>query len=1119
MIYSCCDENRRAAVLANTTTSGVNGIDYLEVLDHESPVSSLRQRTLLIYCLKPVQTDLTSKNVLIVGGESVTGITAQWIAPATPVPAQITAEAAAFSASGDTADATADTTFFANLAAQSNADQILVVRVSQYGDFSRYTFRLVNDAAAAAQDSFDIPEALSTFDPQLAEICFSFKVECGPEFDCNPVAPDCPPDLPTPPPINYLAKDYSSFRQVMLDRLNQLLPSWNASSEADIGVMLAELVSYAGDQLSYRQDAITTEAYLLTARSRISLRRHALLVDYRVHEGCNARVWMQVTVSTAAGVAVFLDRKKTRFYTFAPGMPTTLAVGADTEQAALIAGVVVFEPMQNANLFSELNLIYFYTWGDRNCCLPQGSTEATLKGAYANLQVGDVLIFQEVMGPQTGFPADADIRHRCAVRLTAVTTQTAAGQPLTDPLFDINGAMITTLGQTAQSVTEIQWSSDDALPFPVCISSQYVDSTGKTQSLINVSVVLGNIVLADQGLSIPKTALGTVPGPSLYIPPNPAANRCSPTPRQALPVRFRPPLAQSPITQAVPLPLAGSPSTSSAVPLKSTGFVSLSDSNGFTTLMVAPVDPAAWPQYFGVVANVNSIDPTQVDLTVVYAPPGGATGVGASVTLERFVGLSFTTTDTNYIATVLGSSQFLSVPSAYTPPATPPAGYPTAITYLPNSGTILLLDSTSTAYLELATTPPTAWPANFGVVAQGQLNKPDIFNLLLLYSPQSGSQGVTLPVILEQFNNLSLKNIASQITSAAQLITVKTFEEGPSPSLSASDLMSFDASEAVPVIRLKGVLDGVTTKWTVAPDLLGDGPDDTQFVVEIDTDGTAYLRFGDGTNGKTPEATTVFSARYRIGNGTAGNVGANSLLQFAADTAVLSSISACTNPLSASGGIDPETNAQICRRAPQAFMTQERAITMQDYVNVTEQNPQIEDAAAVARWTGSWYTIFITAEPLGNANLTKPVLRSLYKTVNSYRLAGQDIYIEPPQYVSLKIVLAICVDPGYFRLDVEKALLQALGSGTLANGQPAYFAAQNFELGQTVYLSPIYEAARAVTGVQTVVAKVFEPQGQNTSVYLNQGYIPMNAFQVARLANDPSLPNHGQLKFKMQGGR
>jgi len=29
------------------------------------------------------------------------------------------------------------------------------------------------------------------------------------------------------------------------------------------------------------------------------------------------------------------------------------------------------------------------------------------------------------MGPQTGDPADADLRHRCAVRLTNVTTQNA----------------------------------------------------------------------------------------------------------------------------------------------------------------------------------------------------------------------------------------------------------------------------------------------------------------------------------------------------------------------------------------------------------------------------------------------------------------------------------------------------------------------------------------------------------------------------------------------------------------------------------------------------------------------------------------------------------------------
>ena len=67
-----------------------------------------------------------------------------------------------------------------------------------------------------------------------------------------------------------------------------------ATSEADLGVVLAELIATVGDHLSYQQDAVATEAYLDTARSRVSLRRHALLVDYRVHDGCNARTWIRL---------------------------------------------------------------------------------------------------------------------------------------------------------------------------------------------------------------------------------------------------------------------------------------------------------------------------------------------------------------------------------------------------------------------------------------------------------------------------------------------------------------------------------------------------------------------------------------------------------------------------------------------------------------------------------------------------------------------------------------------------------------------------------------------------------------------------------------------------------
>lgn len=875
MIFACCDENRKAAVLNHP--AGINGIDYLEVLDRAAiAIPSLRQRTLLVYCLRDVPANLTPANVRITGGESITGITAEWIAPASAPPAQATA---------------AEVAYFTAL---PNATRILVIRTSQWGDFSPYTLRLVNDAAAAAEDSFTVTETLSGFDPLLAEVTFSFKVQCGPEFDCAPAPDNCPPADLTPPPINYLAKDYSSFRQVMLDRLSQLVPSWSPGTEADIGMMLTEVIAYAGDQLSYRQDAVTTEAYLNTARSRVSLRRHARLVDYHVHEGCNARAWMHIEVTQPT----FLDRKLTRFYTTAPSMPKSLEVGAGNEQAAITAGVVAFEPMQDANLYPEQNQVSFYTWGDTNCCLAKGATEATLKGTLSHLQVGDVLIFKEALGPQTGNPADADIRHRCAVRLTAVTVVDASGNPLVDPLFDVNGDAITSAAQQPQPATEIQWSKDDALPFPVCVSSHIVED-GVDRILTDVSVALGNNVLADHGLTFPAVNMGTVPEPALSYAPSASADHCEIPNKQWLPVRFRPVVPQAPLTQAVALP------------------------------------------------------------------------------------------------------------------------------------------------------------------------------------PSS------------------------------------------SPSVSASGLMSFDASVAIPAITLTAQLNGAALPgdWTAASDLLAAGPEDAEFVVEVDSDGSAILRFGGGANGRQPESGTTFFATYRIGNGAAGNVGADSLIHSSAGPAANAKILACTNPMPGTGGIEPETNAQIRRRASQAYRTQERAVTRQDYVDIMERNPQIENAAASLRWTGSWYTAFIAAEPDNNAPMTNTLRRSLTRLANQYRLAGEDVLIEPPQYVPLTIALSVCVSPDYFRRDVQKALMQVLGSGSLPSGQAALFNPCKFQLGQPVYLSLIYRAARQVAGVQSVTANVFEPQGMNTRIYLQQGYIPMGPFQVARMDNDPSLPANGRLQLTMAGGK
>ena len=1112
MIYSCCNSVRQANVLGNPT---LNGLNYLEVLDTEAPPLGLpRQQVLVLHCLKDAPT-LTTDNILITGGESITGITAAWVATPATLPSTLPF----------TPPVTLTSAAKAYFTGLTDATDVIVVGVSVAGDFSTYTLSLVNDAATAAQDTFELSAALNGFDPQLTGVSFSFKVECGPDFDCQPQTPPCAPDLPTPPPINYLAKDYGSFRTIMLDRLNQLLLNWGASSEADMGIALAELIAYTGDRLSYYQDAVGTEAYLETARRRVSLRRHALLVDYHVHDGCNARAWVQVTTNADPGMPVFLDRTLTRFYTYAPAMPNTLKVGANQEQAALIAGVQVFEPLADALIFAELAQMDFYTWGNSDCCLPQGATEATLMGTFTNLAPGDVLIFKEVKGPLTGDPADAEIRHRCAVRLTAVLAKDSSGKPIVDPLIDTSGNAITGSGQTPQPLTEIHWAHDDALPFPVCISSTYLDENSDSQSVTNVSIALGNIVLADHGLTMPAASLGSVPAPTIYYPNT--SDRCSLQAATPIPPRYSPQLPDTPLTQAIPvsavaLANVGNPVTPAGHPVALSGVsIPLTSSAGFVALTLQTTNYASWPAFFGVSVAPNSSTPANIDLSVVYNPPGGAAGINKLIIVESFTDLSLDSADADYaVTTVNATSQLIRIAQPTAAPT--PAGFPAAPTMLAATGSVALQDTSATpvTYLTVQPTAADNWPALFGAEAGPNAN-PTYFNLSIVYSPASGAVGVTpFPVTVEQFTNLSPASAAGEIDSQSALVIVQGFAQSIDPTLAAADLMNLDPSTAIPAITLAGTLNNVTSTWTSRQNLLASGTEDTNFVVEVEADNTATIRFGDDTNGLRPPTGTEFSTTWRVGNGTAGNVGAESLTLLAAGDG---RITGCNNPMPATGGTDPETNAQIARRAPQQFLTQERAITMPDYVTAAESNSLVSNAVATQRWTGSWYTVFIAAQPRPSSQtcgpqtggtLTTAQQNSVTATVNSLRLAGEDIQLDSPQYVSLEIALTICVDPDYFNLHVQQALNQVLGSGT-----GGFFNPANFTFGQNVYLSPIYAAARSVPGVNAVTATTFSIQGVTDNTYLANGEIPLGPLQIARLENNRSFPNHGQLTLNMEGGK
>ena len=307
------------------------------------------------------------------------------------------------------------------------------------------------------------------------------------------------------------------------------------------------------------------------------------------------------------------------------------------------------------------------------------------------------------------------------------------------------------------------------------------------------------------------------------------------------------------------------------------------------------------------------------------------------------------------------------------------------------------------------------------------------------------------------------------------------------------------------------------TRWYPRPDLLASGADKREFVVESGNDGSARIRFGDDDLGKRPDSGVSFSADYRVGNGAGGNVGLESIAHIVSSDGRLTGVS---NPLPASGGVESETAEQIKRDVPEAFRQQERAVTPEDYADVSGHHRDVQQAAATFRWTGSWHTVFITADRKGGRNVDPTFEQEILDHVERYRMAGYDLEVDGPRYVPLELAMTVCVQPEYFRSDVRAALMRVLSNGTLDDGRPALFHPDNFTFGQPVYLSQIYAAAQAVQGVSSVVIDRFR-RLRSTDDYeaSDTGVLELDRLEIARLDNDPNFPERGVLKLTLGGGK
>ncbi|MFD7121775.1 putative baseplate assembly protein [Streptomyces sp. NPDC059922] len=997
-------------------------------------------------------------------------------------------------------------------------DDRLFVTLDRTGDTSRYRLSVVGT------DPYGRPgtEPFHGFDQRYFWADFDFRADCPTPFDCakderagGTAAPHTPaPVIDAAPVIDYTARDYDTIRRLILDRLALTTPGWVERNAADLGTTLVELIAHTADLMSHQQDAVATEAYLDTARRRVSVRRHVRLIDYPMHDGVNARAF--VTVETVRRLT--LPPGTFRFAavdvrTPAPRDRPEIGTVIDDRDLAVLderSSVEVFEPVVAGEpliLSPGHNTIRFWTWGDEVCALPRGATAATLRDEWADkeptekesaekecvsrtleLSPGDLLVIEEVRGPRSGTPGDADPAHRQAVRLTSVT-------PGVDRLTD-------------QPVLEVTWAREDALAFPVCLSTR---GGPGCEPVEDVSVARGNVVLVDHGRS---PAFHGGAAQTVTVPPAPAVlGSCEPS-----------------------------------------GFGCRDGDAGNATaaLINTRIDQTRC-------GRPLTADQIRELFTVV----GEEATVRAGLTLELagrrrekvVPGTAYAQAEA--LATLLAQVTYPGIRPRFRPvldrsPVVQSVPFPE-----PRHVSAGQADRLAAIGGRVRARLVELWR---GARDHDGLTDREIVELTVLFGPRV-LERIELrrhPVralreLLHRAERLlaaklrRLEVLGARARAGAVLDGTIAWEIahswGPAYAVGlhpgeavlrgpAAALVQ-DPRAALPAVR---VMDG-DRPWAPRRDLLSSGPRDRHFVGELEDDGRIALRFGDGRHGARPRPGARLELHYRLGGGTAGNVGAEAINHLvlcrdpdASDAGEPTPVAGVRNPLPAVGGTEPEPIDQVRQLAPLGLKRSRlRAVTAEDYAALAAGLPGVRRAAAEIRWTGGVQEAHVAIGALGNGDPSPELLDSVSYALESYRRIGHDLVVGPARNVPLDIALTVCAAPGHQHGQILAELYRLLGGRRLPGGRPGFFHPDALTFGEPVRLSRLVAAAAAVQGVESVrvtrLTRLFDEAPAHHAdtdgtdgTALDEGVLRLGPLEIARCDNDPDRPENGRLSIELAGG-
>lgn len=268
--------------------------------------------------------------------------------------------------------------------------------------------------------------------------------------------------------------------------------------------------------------------------------------------------------------------------------------------------------------------------------------------------------------------------------------------------------------------------------------------------------------------------------------------------------------------------------------------------------------------------------------------------------------------------------------------------------------------------------------------------------------------------------------------------------------------------------------------WQQVVHLSDFGPSDAVFTVKLDADNITYVIFGDGVSGTVPAPLTPIKVVYDVGGGEVGNcsVGVVDTIYRVPnltdnESSDLNDFLLVTNDTVGVGGVSPESTASIRSNAPKLLRAITRAVSLQDYENITLAIPNVGKANAEAA-TPTSVNVFIAPQRNEGSNDTFPGYTAtgealttewttLQADVQDYLIdktqLGVSVTVSPPTYIPAAVVIKYTKFPQYTTTQIESAIKLRLLSR---------FSYNNLDFGQLITPESIEFELMQVDGVRNV---------------------------------------------------